>query len=223
MSLEANLKGWLGTRPQGLRGTFHVKRGTGRYSMAYLPPMTRRRSPRRTWRLTPIRRRPRLAPSIEELAVALALWTLVELLPQEGEIGREATKAVQEHGIDVQKRYRDIYKITAAHFGRCGLDLDDLVQDVCAMILARNRGASAFDPSKSSFSHYVFLQARNAVANALEKQKRWRREVLADTPLDPVDERDPIAAFETIYDSPRVSKGRPLDRSKVREGRSVMN
>jgi DNA-directed RNA polymerase specialized sigma24 family protein len=152
------------------------------------------------------------------------MLALLALLPQEGEIGREAKAAVQERGIDVSKRYRDIYKITAAHFGRCGLGIDDLVQDVCAMILSRNRGPSAFDPSKSSFSHYVWITARNAVSNALEKQKRWAREVMVDAP-DQVDEKslDAFECFEHVASSPRISKARPLDRSQVREGRSVMN
>jgi RNA polymerase sigma factor (sigma-70 family) len=160
---------------------------------------------------------------MEELAHALALWAIIELLPQEGEVGLEARQEVKRLGIDVRAKYQDIKKITLKHFRGSGIDPEDLVQEVMVAILKRNTTKSAFDPSLSAFGHYVYMVAHNVLANALEKQRRYNREVMMVEPLEMVDDRDTIGAFEAVHDSPRISRNRPLDRSKVDTKNAVLN
>lgn len=59
------------------------------------------------------------------------------------------------------------------------MDEEDLLQEVFLGILARNQknGTGKFDPSRSSFSHYVHLVARSKTSQIGKKQTRWGREI----------------------------------------------
>ena len=86
-------------------------------------------------------------------------------------------------------------------------------------ILRRNNTPSAYDPQKAAFSKYVFMIAKNALANCLDKQKRWDREggVGGGEVPDLADDRDPVAAFEHIEGSPRIEANRSrLSRIRTR-------
>ena len=170
-------------------------------------------------------RRASRRPSDEELTQALALWALLELLPQEGELGVQAKAEVKRLGIDVSKAYLDVKRITLKFFGRTnGLDPEDLLQEVLLAILRKNASPkSAFDPSRSSFGHYVHLVAKSVVLHMLEA-RRWAREASASgESIDRIDERNPIGAYEHCEASPRLSRSRVLDRSRLGPEKSILN
>lgn len=152
------------------------------------------------------------------------MLALVELLTDAGPVGVQARQEARKLGIDVAKKAGDIQRIALKFFRGTGLDPNDLVQDVLCAILRKNGTPSAFDPSKASFSKYVYLVSRNVVCNALAKQKRHGRiALLPEVPEDVMDAHDPIAAFEHVEASMRVSRTRPLDRTRLRDGEAVLN
>jgi RNA polymerase sigma factor (sigma-70 family) len=157
------------------------------------------------------------------LAIALSFWAILECLPQEGEVGALARQEVARLGIDVRAKYNDIRKIVGSHLYSSKLDAEDLMQDVVLAILKKNGTPSAFDPKKSSFSHYVFLIASNVLRTALLKQRRWNRNQRVGARSTIVDDHDPIAAWIHVETSFRIDKTRPLDRANIRDGEGVLN
>lgn len=79
-------------------------------------------------------------------------------------------------GIDLENRSHEVRKLLFAGFGariaRAGYDPDDVLQEVYKGLLARNRGTCRFDPSKSSFGHYVHMVCGCVLANYHRKQVR---------------------------------------------------
>lgn len=57
-----------------------------------------------------------------------------------------------------------------SELSRQGFDLDDVLQEVYKGLMIRNQGECPFDPSKSSFGHYVHMVARCVVANYQRKE-----------------------------------------------------
>lgn len=165
------------------------------------------------------RARDRWTPSDEELAHALMMWSLMELMSVQGDVGSLAKAEVVRRGIDVAKAYLDVKKITLKFFGRTnGLDAEDVVQEVLLAILRKNASPkSAFDPSRSSFGHYVHLVAKSVVLHMLEA-RRWAREASASgESIDMMDASDPIGAFEYVEASPRIEANRSrLSRIRTR-------
>lgn len=149
----------------------------------------------------------------------------MEGFPSRASEGAEPPIPAQRLGIDVSARYQDIRRITIAHFGRAGIEIEDLVQEVMLAILRRNEmPRSAYDPSKSGLSHYVYLIAHNVACNALEARRRHDRLALVPEPPEELaDAHDPLAAYEHVRDSMRVSRTRPLNRDEVRGGRAILN
>lgn len=83
-------------------------------------------------------------------------------------------------GVDVAKKRTDIRRIVLKHFRVPGVLSDDLVQEVYLAILRGNELPSAFDPSRSSFSHYVYIVARSTVIAMVGRESRqWRIKALA--------------------------------------------
>jgi predicted HAD superfamily Cof-like phosphohydrolase len=62
-------------------------------------------------------------------------------------------------GIDLAERGHEVAKLIFKGYGKRiyqeGLDPQDVLQEVYKGILIRNNGKGAFDPERSSFSHYV--------------------------------------------------------------------
>lgn len=81
-------------------------------------------------------------------------------------------------GIDLAKRGDEVAKLLFAGFGQqiraCGYDPDDVLQEVYAGILVRNRGKCPFDPRKASFGHYVHMVCECVMSNYHRKQNRIR-------------------------------------------------
>ena len=74
-------------------------------------------------------------------------------------------------GIDVARLYQEIQAIVRAKFTSTdlGVDVDDLVQETALAIVRKNDSeASAFDPSRASFSKYVYMVARGKLSHMRE-------------------------------------------------------
>lgn len=82
-------------------------------------------------------------------------------------------------GIDLVNRAHEVRKLLFAGFGprifASGYDADDVLQEVYRKLLAANRGRSPWDPSKSSFGHYVYMVCGSALSNYHRKQRRIRQ------------------------------------------------
>lgn len=82
-------------------------------------------------------------------------------------------------GVDLEKRGHEVRKLLFAGFGRkifsAGYDPEDVLQEVYKGLLARNRGKCPWDPSKSSFGHYVHMVCGCVLSNYHRKQKRVRQ------------------------------------------------
>jgi len=82
-------------------------------------------------------------------------------------------------GIDLAKRGHEVRKLFYAGYGRrvlkYGYDPEDVLQDVFMGILVRNQGKCPFDPSKSSFGHYVHMVCGCIVSNYRRRYSRLER------------------------------------------------
>jgi len=85
-------------------------------------------------------------------------------------------KGKSKLGIDLRNRAHEVRKLLFAGFGRkmflAGYDPEDVLQEVYRGILVRNRGSCPFDPSKSSFGHYVHMVISCVLSNYHRKQHR---------------------------------------------------
>ena len=81
-------------------------------------------------------------------------------------------------GIDLAARGHEVRLLLNAGFGlkmsASGYDPDDVLQEVYRGILARNKGTCPFDPTISSFGHYVHMVCDCVLKNYHRKQKRRR-------------------------------------------------
>lgn len=79
-------------------------------------------------------------------------------------------------GIDLTRRAHEVRKLLFAGYGKrifaSGYDPDDVLQEVYRKLLVANQGKSPWDPSKSSFGHYVHMVCGSALSNFHRKQKR---------------------------------------------------
>lgn len=93
--------------------------------------------------------------------------------------GSPALSVAPPIGIDLAKRGHEVRKLFFAGYGRrvvrYGYDPEDVLQDIFAGILVRNRGKCPFDPSKSSFGHYVHLVCGCIVSNYHRRYSRLKR------------------------------------------------
>lgn len=78
-------------------------------------------------------------------------------------------------GVDVASKIRDLENIIKSYFKRVGLPPchppEDIVQEILATIVQRNRSRSAFDPRKSSFGHYVWIVTHNVCCRMIQKSR----------------------------------------------------
>lgn len=81
-------------------------------------------------------------------------------------------------GIDLENRSHEVKKLLCAGFGSwiqsSGYSLEDVFQEVCKGIIARNNGKCPWDPNKSSFGHYVHMVCSGVMSNFHRKRKRIR-------------------------------------------------
>lgn len=76
-------------------------------------------------------------------------------------------------GIDLAKRAGEVRKLVIAGMkAPPGVELDDLVQDVLFAIHRKNHQASAYDPRRASFGHYVHRVAICTLINSLPACRR---------------------------------------------------
>ena len=82
-------------------------------------------------------------------------------------------------GIDLAARGHEVRKLFYAGFGRrvirYGYDPDDVLQEVYKGLLVRNSGKCPFDPTKSSFGHYVHMVSGCIVSNYRRRYSRLSR------------------------------------------------
>lgn len=80
-------------------------------------------------------------------------------------------------GVDLVNRGHEVRKLFFAGFGRqvarAGYDPEDVLQEVYQGILIRNEGICPFDPTKSSFGHYVHMICGCVVSNYHRKHSRY--------------------------------------------------
>jgi len=81
-------------------------------------------------------------------------------------------------GIDLVNRSHEVKKLLYAGFGarmaRKGYDPEEVLQEVYKGLLTRNMGTCQFDPSKSSFGHYVYMVCGCILNNYQRKEDRRR-------------------------------------------------
>jgi len=81
-------------------------------------------------------------------------------------------------GIDLALRGHEVRKLLFKGFGSwmfsAGHDPEEVFQEVCKGILARNRGRGAFDDRRSSFGHYVHNVCRCVLSNWHRREMRRR-------------------------------------------------
>lgn len=84
-------------------------------------------------------------------------------------------------GINVNHQHGDIRRLVLhgfqAQIVAAGLDVEDVVQEVCRAILKRNDGLGRFDQSRSSFSHYVYVVTRSVLSHLGKQSRRWQQEI----------------------------------------------
>jgi hypothetical protein len=82
-------------------------------------------------------------------------------------------------GIDLVGRGHEVRKLLYKGFGRrmraARYDPEDVLQEVYKGLLARNKGRCPWNPSKSSFGHYVYMVCSCVLSNYHRKQKRVRQ------------------------------------------------
>lgn len=81
-------------------------------------------------------------------------------------------------GIDLRNRGHEVSKLLYAGFSprihAAGYEFDDVLQEVYRGLLARNVGRCAWDPSKSSFGHYVHMVCGCILSNYHRRMRRLR-------------------------------------------------
>lgn len=109
------------------------------------------------------------------------------VLPQ---VGRKSAPGIdlREKHLDVRRLFFHGFMPRLRHSRTSVVDPEDALQDLYLAILSRNRGRGKFDPTRSSFSHYVHLVSRTTLHQSGRKQARWNREVLSDGEKDQQEE-----------------------------------
>jgi DNA-directed RNA polymerase specialized sigma24 family protein len=79
-------------------------------------------------------------------------------------------------GIDLEERGIEVKKLLYAGFGgkmwAGGYDPEEVYQEVCRGILARNKGTCPWDSRKSSFGHYVHMVISCVLTNYHRRESR---------------------------------------------------
>jgi DNA-directed RNA polymerase specialized sigma24 family protein len=82
-------------------------------------------------------------------------------------------------GVDLEGRHTEVAKLLYAGFGAqihaSGYEFDDVLQEVFRKLVVSNQGKNPWNPSKSSFGHFVHMVCRSALYNLYRKDKRRRQ------------------------------------------------
>jgi DNA-directed RNA polymerase specialized sigma24 family protein len=85
---------------------------------------------------------------------------------------------VVPRGVDLAGRHREVAKLLYKGFGAQiyahGYDFDDVLQEVFRKLVVSNQGSNPWDPTKSSFGHFVHMVCRSALYNLYRKDKKRR-------------------------------------------------
>lgn len=124
----------------------------------------------------------------------------------------EAPAILVPRGIDFSLKYKDIEKLLRAGFmGKilaAGFEFKDVLQEVYMGLLVRNQGECPWDPSKGSFSHYVWMCIDSILTNYHRKMRIKHSAVgsLEDLDTDPMDKR-------VEMDNPWIERKRLLQKA----------
>lgn len=108
-------------------------------------------------------------------------------------------------GVDLARRGDEVARLLYAACGQIirgyGYEFQEILQEVYAGILVRNRGAGAWNPAKSSFGYYVTMVCRCVFSNYHKREQRrrgrehcgdwsykggiWSQVDVGDTAMDP--------------------------------------
>lgn len=112
-------------------------------------------------------------------------------------------------GVDVVAKRMDIIKIVHKYFRVPEVPMEELLQEVFLAIIHKNHSASANDPRKSSFGHYVYMVGDRIAISLVHRKRRFANEresldapighddsrTLIDTIDSPVESDDPSSAL----------------------------
>ncbi len=108
-------------------------------------------------------------------------------------------------GIDLSRKAIDVKRLFYAGFAKkviaMGYNPDDVLQEVYKGILVRNNGKCPFDPSKSSFGHYVHMVSGCIVSNYRRKFSRLERNEVFGV-KDENGERQDVACSKLAKETP---------------------
>jgi hypothetical protein len=110
---------------------------------------------------------------------------------------RLADDGVTQLGVDVVAKRTDVIKIVHKYFRVPEIPMEELLQEVFLAIIHKNHSASANDPRKSSFGHYVYMVADRCCIALVHRKRRFanERESL-DGPANPGDNRTLMDTME---------------------------
>lgn len=95
-------------------------------------------------------------------------------------------------GVSVGQQHLDIRRLVLHGYGAKiaarGLDVEDVIQEVCRAVIVRNDGDGRFDASRSSFGHYIYMVTRSVLSHMGKQSRRWQQEVSSSAPPSYADE-----------------------------------
>lgn len=102
----------------------------------------------------------------------------VSLEPEEGVLQEGASSGGDGLGFDLGARAHEVRKLLFKGYGswmaRSHYNPEDVLQEVYKGLLTRAQGKSRFDPSKSSFGHYIHMVCGSVLANYHRKRGKRR-------------------------------------------------
>lgn len=113
---------------------------------------------------------------------------------------RMADDGVTPLGVDVVAKRTDVVKIVHKYFRVPEVPMEELLQEVFLAIIHKNHSASANDPRKSSFGHYVYMVADRCCISLVHRKRRFANERES---LDaPVSNGDSRSLMDTVESPP---------------------
>lgn len=121
-------------------------------------------------------------------------------------------------GIDLALRGHEVRKILYKCFGgklrAGGYDPEEVLAEVYKGLLIRNEGKCPWDPTKSSFGHYVYMVCNGVLGNYHQKVQRRRRVI--QTGLRSFNEDHPTGTVDVGSANSMAVADKKTDRAMVR-------